>query len=320
MRRVLLLLLFFTGCHVLAQDCSQAIPAILVNGETREAVPAMTADRLHAKAGKMAIPNTGLEPISSFRVLILIDASGSMDPSGPPFVHERKALEILNKALDELLDQLPPHVRLEYGVFNNSADFGPEFTADAQQLRKSLVDSTERMKVHRIKSTALYDAVKEGLERFDSPQPGDSILMLTDGADNTSRAKPQQIQEEAARKGVRLFTVLLVGRGTISSPTEGLPQTMFDFAERTGGSVHVIDVSKSSWTDTKERDKAKQEFRRFFSNEVLTGYLVHLKIPADSAKERKWVLAVDRLPGQKTRTMLSYPSRLNSCSLESAVR
>ncbi|HEY7406104.1 MAG TPA: vWA domain-containing protein [Candidatus Angelobacter sp.] len=253
-------------------------------------------------------------------MLILIDTSGSMDPTNSPFTHRREALEILNKTLDELLDKLPPHVRLEFGVFNNNTAFGPEFTADGQQLRRSWVDSTERAKGNRSKDTALYDAVKEALERFDSPQPGDSILMLTDGGDNISRAKPQKLQEEAAKKGVRLFTVLFLGAGAISSPTEGSPQEMFDFAERTGGSVHVVDVSKRFWTDAKERERAKQEFRRFLNNEVLSGYLLHLKVPAEGGKERKWLLAVDRLPGQKTRTILSYPSRLSSCSRESAVR
>jgi hypothetical protein len=318
--RCAVLVVLFCGLAAQAQDCTQVIPAILVNEETHEAVPSMTADRLHAKAGKLAIPITALEPIKSFRVLILIDASGSMDPTNTPFTHRREALEVLNKALDELLDQLPPHVRLEYGVFNKNAAFGPEFTADGHQLRRSLVDSTERAKGNRFKETALYDAVKEALERFDSPQPGDSILMLTDGGDNVSHANPEKIEEEAARRGVRLFTVLLLGGKSASSPSEGTPQEMFDFAERTGGSVHVIDASNTSWIYAKEQEKAKQEFRQFWTNAVLSGYLVHLKVPADGGKQRKWLLAVDRLPGQKNRILLAYPSRLPSCSLQSLVR
>ena len=318
MRRVALLLLLFPTCLALAQECTQAVPAIMLDGESRAFVPGITPDRLHAKLGSIIVPVSGVEQIHSFRVLVLIDASGSMDPTDAPFVYRRRALEAVNKALDELLDQLPPHVRLEYGVFNNNAAFGPEFTADAQQLRKSLVDSTEQMKGHRVRSTALYDAVQEGLERFDSPQPGDSILMLTDGGDNISHAKPQIVQEEAARKGVRLFTVLLLGGGAITSPTEGTPQELFDFAERTGGSVHVIDVSKSFWNYAKEREKAKQELRFFWNNEVLSGYLLHFTLPASTRKQRKWLLSVDRLPGQKTKIVASYPSRLNTCPVATA--
>lgn len=318
MRCLLFLLIAVSGSLAAAQDCTQTMPAIMVDEESRNFLSGITPDRLHAKVGSLGVPIASVERIPSFRVLVLIDTSGSMDPTDAPFVYRRRALEVVNKALDELLDQLPPRVRLEYGVFNNNAVFGPEFTADAQQLRKSLVDSTERTKGHRVKSTALYDAVKEGLERFDSPQPGDSILMLTDGGDNISHAKPQKIQEEAERKGVRLFTVLFLGGGTASSPTEGSPQEMSDFAERTGGSVHVIDASKSSWLDAKEREKAKQELRRFWNNEVLSGYLLRFNLPANAKKQGKWTLSVDRLPGQKTKILAAYPSRLNACPVATA--
>ena len=318
MRSVLLFLVLFPACQALAQECMQTMPAILVNEETRKAVPSITADRLHAKIGKVALPITSVEPITSFRVLILIDTSGSMDPTNTPFTHLRSALEVLNKELDELLDQLPPGVQLEFGVFNNNAAYGTDFTADAQLLRKSLVDSTARTKRSGVRSTALYDAIKEGLEHFDPAQPGDSILTLTDGADNISRSRPEKIQEEAARKGIRLFTVLFLGGGVVATPTEGSPQAMFDFGERTGGSVHVVNVSQSSWIDAKEREKARQELRRFWNNEVLSGYLLRFNVPASARKQRKWMLSVDRLPGQKTKTLAAYPSRLNACPVATA--
>ena len=320
MRYVALLTLFYLGTALAAQECTQAVPAIFLNETTREAVPSIAVERLHAKIGKVAIPVTALEPIRSFRVLILIDTSGSMDPSNKPFVHQRKALELVKQVLDELLEELPQYVRVEYGVFNKNADFGPEFTADPGSLRESLAASSERTNIHRNKSTALYDALGAALERFGPPQPGDSILILSDGGDNTSHAKPENIQEEAARKGVRIFTALFLGGGVPSSPTEGSPQTMLDFAQGTGGSVHVIDVTKNDWVDDKNRENAKQEFRKFWRNQVISGYLVRLKVPSDGAKPRKWFLAVDRAPGQQNRIILSYPSRLQACSVQSAVR
>jgi hypothetical protein len=318
MRYVALLAFFYLGTALAAQECTQAVPAIFLNETTREAVPSNAVERPHAKIGKVAIPITALEPIRSFRVLILIDTSGSMDPSNKPFVHQRKALELVKQLLDELLEELPPYVRVEYGVFNKNADFGPEFTADADLLRKSLTASNERTNVHRNKSTALYDALGAALERFGPPEPGDSILALSDGGDNTSHAKPENIQEEAARKGVRIFTALFLGGGVPSSPTEGSPQTVLDFAERTGGSVHVIDVTKNDWVDDKKRENAKQDLRRFWNNEVLSGYLLHFILPASARNQRKWLLSVDRLPGQNAKILATYPSRLNACPVATA--
>jgi hypothetical protein len=308
---VLALLFGFAG-GLFAQDCTQTLPAIFLNEQTREAVTAITADRLHAKVGKVLLPVISVEPIPSFRVLILIDTSGSMDAHVPLF-NQRRALETTNQALDELLDQLPPGVQIEYGAFNQGAVFGAEFTADAQELRRSKAESIERTKRHGERSTALYDAVQQGLEHFYSVQPGDSILILTDGGDNLSESKPEKIQEEAAKKGVRLFTILFTGNNHVSAPTEESPATMFDFAEHTGGSVHTLDVSQGIWGDAKGREKQKQELRRFWSNEVLSGYVLRFKLPTNVKKQRKWILRVDRLPDQKYKIVAAYPNRLSPC-------
>ena len=152
------------------------------------------------------LPITSVEPITSFRVLILIDTSGSMTEAD---LNQRRAVAFLRKTLDELLQQLPQGVTIEYGVFNNYAVFGPEFTADPQKLQASLADLTERAKHRGLKLTALYDAVKDSVARFDIPRPGDSILILTDGVDNKSSSKAEKVEEEATKKGMRVFSMWL---------------------------------------------------------------------------------------------------------------
>jgi hypothetical protein len=314
MRRVLPLLLFFAGCCALAQDCAQTVPTIILNEETRLFVPALTAERLHVKIGSIVAPVTSVEPITRFRVLILIDASGSMEPLEKPMNRQRRALEMVSRTLDEFLDQLPQGVSMEYGMFNNFAVFGPGFTADAQQLRSSLADIKERLKHRGSKRTALYDALRDGLERFDSPHPGDSILVLTDGLENESRSKAGKIQEEAASKGVRLFTVLFHGN---EPDIEGSVLEIPNFAERTGGSVHVIDATSDLWIGGKGPEQEKQDLLRFMTNEVLSSYLLRFNTPTGK-KKSKWLLSVDRLPGQKYKIVAAYPSRLNACPLTTA--
>ena len=143
MRRVLLLLLLFPACHAMAQDCAQTMPAIMLDAESREFVPAITPDRLHAKLGSIVLQVASLEQIHNFRVLVLLDTSASMDPSDAPFTHRRKATALINSTLDELLGELPHGAKVEYGLFDIYAVFGPEFTADREELRKSLDDSRE---------------------------------------------------------------------------------------------------------------------------------------------------------------------------------
>jgi hypothetical protein len=198
---------------------------------------------------------------------------------------------------------------VEYGMFNNFAVFGPGFTADPSELRKSQSDLRERLKHPGPKKTALYDALHDGLERFDPPQSGDSILVLTDGVENNSRSKAGKIQEEAAIKGVRLFTILVHSN---EPDIEGSVFEIPNFAERTGGSVHVIDATSDVGIGGKAPEQEKQDLLRFVKNEVLSGYLLRFN-PPPAKKKSKWLLSVDRLPGQKYKIVAAYPSRLNGC-------
>lgn len=315
MRRVFLFLILFPACYALAQDCTQTMPAIIVDEETRTFLSGITPDRLHAKVGSLTVPVTSVERIRSFRVLILFDISGSMEQTDSLFSHQHKALALVNRTLDELLNELPPGAQVEYGLFNNDAAFGPAFTANAEELRKILSDLTEQMKRRGRKATALYDALRESLARFDPPQPGDSVLLVTDGMDNESRLRAGKVQEEAARKGVRVFTILL---NEYHFDYDGSRLVILDFAERTGGSVHVINIARNAWTGDKEPEEERRELRRFWQNEVISGYLLRFNPPDAVKRQRKWLLSVDRMPGQKSKILASYPSRLNPCPLATA--
>jgi hypothetical protein len=291
------------------------MPAIMVDEESRTFLSGITPDRLHAKVGSLVVPIASVERIPGFRVLILFDTSGSMEQTDSLFSHQHKALALVNRTLDELLNELPQDAKVEYGLFNNYAVFGPAFTANSEELRKSLSDLTGQMKRRGPKKTALYDAIRDGMARFDPPQPGDSIVMVTDGMDNVSRLRAGKVQEEAARKGVRVFTILL---NEYHFDYDGSRLVILDFAERTGGSVHVINIAGNAWTGDKEPEEERRELRRFWNNEVLSGYLLRFNLPANAKKQGKWILRVDRLPGQKTKILAAYPSRLNACPVATA--
>jgi hypothetical protein len=80
----------------------------------------------------------------------------------------------------------------------------------------------------------------------------------------------------------------------------------------------VINVAGNTWTGAKEPEEERRELRRFWNNEVLAGYLLHFNVPIAAKNQRKWMLSVDRLPGQKTKILAAYPSRLNACPVTTA--
>ena len=308
MRPTLFLLLALVTCSAQAQECTQTMPAIMLDEETRAFEPSISAERLHAKLGGHTFPVTSAERISGFRVLILIDNSGSMEEESPR-VHEHNALVGINRVLRDLLDHLPQGVSVKYGMFDSYAVFSNEFASDAKELQRSLPELTERLKHKGLKKTALYDALKEALAQFGQAQVGDSIVVVTDGQDNSSKIDARRLQEEASDRSIRLFTILLERELTYDDVGWG---PVLDFAERTGGSVHRIHAMKASWINSKNSD-AENKLRRFWNDEVLSGYLLRFNVPAAEKKHSKWLLSVDRLPGQKHRVVASYPSRLHPC-------
>ena len=310
MRQVLLLFILFLARQGMAQECTQAMPATMVDEETGTFISGITADRLHAKVGSVRVPITRVERIPSFRVLILFDTSGSMEQKDTPFMHQRRVLPLIDSTLDGLVGELPQGSRVEYGLFNDNAVFSSEFTSDVKKLRQSLLEAKQQLKPRELRKTALYDAIGAGLARFDRPQPGDSMIIVTDGEDNKSRLTAAKVQEEAARKGVRVFTILIEGND-FGYQGEGL--VISDLAEHTGGSVHVVNATNNAWIGDKMPELERRALRRFWNNEVLAGYLLHFSVPTQAEKRGKWTLTVDRLPGQKSKPLVVYPRRLQAC-------
>lgn len=316
-RAFLLFFLLYCGAAVLAQTCKQIMPAIIVEGEARTFDSSMTAERLHAKVGNVMVPITRLERILNFRVLILIDMSGSMEVNEPPLIYQRKVVGVVRDELQELVATLPQEVKVQYGEFNNYAVFGGEFTSDPKVLENSLPEITERLKRRGPKETALYDAIHEAVMQFGSTRPGDSILVVTDGGDNISKLSDKKVQEEAAERGIRISTILVKGGSQFNPYEEQGWNTMLQIVERTGGVVHVINSRSTAWMDTKNFQAERKNLSRFWQDAILQGYLLHFEVPA-APKNRKWLLRIDRLPGQKKPNLASYPSRLNACLAESA--
>jgi hypothetical protein len=313
MRRILVLFLFSTSLAI-AQTCTQTMPATVLDEQNRVFDPTITRGKLQAKSGGTELPIASVERIASFRLLILIDASGSMDAADAPHNHQQKALALINNTLDKLLDALPPGVQVEYGLFNTHAVFGPGFSADAEAVRQSLPDLAKRLKHPGIKETALYDAIAESVARFDSTQPGDSILVLTDGDDNASHVKNNKVQSEAARRGVRVFTILFKSDNPF---IKGFRVEIFDYADRTGGTVYVADVERNLWLAADQQERIKQDLVRFLMNEILSGYWISFNLP-EGVRSRKWTLSIDQQPHQKDKLLVTYPSRLNTCSATTA--
>jgi hypothetical protein len=316
---IIAVLLFLPGIFfrtATAQTCEVTVPATIVDAQTGIFIPSITPAMLHAKIGKSFFPVSSVERIKTFRILLLLDASGSMtyDSSHDPKVD---TVQRIKELLDENLWALPPGLEVGFGLFNKVAVFGNEFTLDPGRLHHLIPETTARLKRPGNGPTAILDAIHEALSQFGSVRPGDTILLITDGGENGSKkVLERNLAKELSRKGVRLFVVLVLDR---FSWLEQRNINLADLAERSGGAVHTINSAFSTRADKESLALLKQDLDRLWKEQVLSAYLLHFNMPADERREHKWILAVDPAANGQKKVAAGYPSRLEPCPVNTAV-
>jgi hypothetical protein len=225
-----------------AQECTQVIP-FSVPGP----VPAvLQPDALQARSGKLSLHVTDVEEIHTRRLLLLIDRSGSMEGDPNIYSHKRKAIQTASRVVEKFLAELPAGLSVEYGLFNQQLILGGGFFSNGVALQKSLVETEQRLSKSRKRSTAIYDAVLEGLKSFGEVQPSDAILVITDGEDNASRHTAREAEKLLLASHMRLFVMLMAGHVSIPDDLEAR-HWLIAVAQQSGGIVHVLDAENPGW-------------------------------------------------------------------------
>jgi hypothetical protein len=314
MKNLLWLFLLAIGQSLSGQDCRVAAVNVL-SSDTHQPVP-FQPQRLHASLGKVPLEISNFVKIRSNRILILVDISGSMEIPG------------LRKLLDLVLQQVPRESSLAFGFFNDKVILSDGFS-DAEQFGKALRQlPTLGVNGH----TALYDALDQGLKLFHTPNPGDSILLISDGDENGSRAGAKTIKREVLESGLRLF--MIMPTYVIESPPHG-PEAgpsantvaeeihdnqeafrlLSDLAEKSGGAIYTLTLNKAPWSIEKWRAPVLESIQKFWIEAVGGGYLMTVNLPPEQANSSALTVRLDR-SGDKSLeyTFVTYPRRLASCT------
>ncbi|MGE5322986.1 MAG: hypothetical protein ACM3SW_09000 [Actinomycetota bacterium] len=138
-----------------AQTCEISVPATIVDATTGNFLSSIQPAMLHARIKKSYFPVNSLERIRSFRVLLLVDASGSMSSIDVGSVsNQRDTVQKIKEMLDEDLNSFPAGVQMSLGAFNKEIAFANEFTSDPDRLHhlipRELSQKGVRLFVHLI--------------------------------------------------------------------------------------------------------------------------------------------------------------------------
>jgi hypothetical protein len=299
-----------------AQDCTQSVPVRVVDKETAAPIEPLTADMLTARMGETHLAISSPAHIRAGRIVVLIDESGSMSEIEPSSysTHKTQALRTVKQTLSDLIIALPPGVSLEYGLFNKKWAFSDGFISDPEELRKNIAETIAGFGKRGYGNTALRDALHDALLRFGTSQPGDSILLLTDGGENASKLTVRQVEHDFRVAHVRLLTMMVNESGVVPDEEQMARDWIEDLVKKTGGSYLAIDATNQSWGDKKNNVRNIAMIRGFWNDRVLGTDVIQVQVPGSITKETKWKLSVNREADPRLkRATVVYPDRLAPC-------
>jgi hypothetical protein len=228
--------------------------------------------RLESRSGSMSM--VGLKHDERrHRVIIMLDVSASMRGLGaPPLWPVAMALarhaSFAGGDSDLALVLFSDHVLETVG-------FSQGKTALQQRLEEIAKDPAFPVP-RKPNDSRIYDILKEQALKLENPSSADSFLVITDGLDEGSTAKPDQIIDLLSSSMIRVFTIL-------ADPIQGQPSSVGPDAfvrivQRTGGKVFgPIGANSAAFrksAKTPEAQKMMEEqlgqfYRGIFANDVL---------------------------------------------------
>jgi von Willebrand factor type A domain len=288
-----LVVLLLIGTRLLAQTdpCLHGSLSVNILVPQSTTAPALTADDLRAKLDKKPVKIFSVLPDEPpHRIVVLLDSSGSV-LSHPEVWRAYLAIA------KNLVTNPPEGTSAQLAVFGDRIDMVITATNDRAKLDsqfKSLEAGWGFFKKPR--ATALWDALKHASDGFGSPRQGDVLYVLTDGDDNTSRFKFDDVENDFRSKPIKLLLISVRAPDQPSVQAKKLKKLQ-DLALETGGAT--ADLS----------DKLKLES---LSQSIARPYRLEIELPAQlkNTENSTVTLRGKTIEG----TDVNYSGRLVACS------
>lgn len=163
-------------------------------------------------------------PVDDAAVVLALDTSGSMGEAADERTKESK-MEALHRAAGHFVTTLPRAARATLLPFATEVGAARDYGGD----REALIAAIRRLRPKG--ETALFDAVYAAVAALDEARTRGqrAVVAMTDGIDNKSRRRPEEVIGYARRAGVTLY---LLGFG---KPGELDEQALRRMADQTGG-------------------------------------------------------------------------------------
>src|SRR5258708_5995512 len=189
-------LLLFSLCAS-AQQCTRYVMMNAFDEKAHQPIDGLKASDFMAKLDGRPVAIAGVTQKFNNRVLVLIEAKMQKGYPGVTGLAENVTQQARNA---------PDGRSIAFGAFGRHALLTDGFLSEKSARASAIDDVMARQQPLEAKS-GLYDALHEALLLFGDHQPGDTILLVSDGHDSKSTISSGEITRELLTSGVRLNIV-----------------------------------------------------------------------------------------------------------------
>jgi hypothetical protein len=280
----------FLALPAAAQECTSYVVVSAFDRKTGDDIDDLNAGDFQATLGKRDVAVVSATQKFADRLLVLLQTDGTSND---------RIEEVVDLAT-RMARQAPEGKRLAFGVFVKRSAFTKGFITE-QKSRALAISGLREEEPNLGKEVHLYNALHEALKVFGPHQPGDSVLVITDGYDDGSDHSGVDVRDEYVNSGTRLFVALRRTPSRVSGNfTWRSPEPLIHFVQK------MSEVTGGLYTMFSARDFG-------FAWE---GYMLGIQAPEGvSPKHHKLKV---RLQGaaalEHKRVNLYFPERLPDCT------
>ena len=295
--RTLFLLLLLAACPcTFAQTCTTHVIVVPFDQKTHKGIDGLQSVDFEARMGHDALlVNDSTENLNQ-RLLVLVDVSGSSDHA-----------DVTNAAvkLADLSRNAPAGRKLAFGAFADRLLLTKEFSTNPAE-RSAEIDDVMAQTKSMGRNAGLFDALHGAIGYFGKRQPGDTIMLVSDGHDNLSKRNADDVSQELLASGIRLLTVFR-------------PRSRFasrDFRQIARDETTTLKILTST-TGGSYTGLADPTFFDF----AWAGYLLDIALPNSAEKPKTWTLHLRNRGGKGYRdAFIMYPEKIGCSVSESEVQ
>jgi hypothetical protein len=242
------------------------------------------------------------------RVVLVFDASGSMS-NGSKFWQGMKLMA------DQIVQTMPASTRMGFIAFASRPLTTLDFSHSRTEIRaavEQLTGSRDKVRLSELQ-TSLWDALLKASDLFADTEPGDSVIVISDGRDNHSKAREQDVERVYMRRGIRLFAVAIQEGAIFTEEEREGAESLVTFAKATGAGT-AVDLAKFHFDLSPTDPALLPRILQQISDETAHFYVLKLSESAGTSKPERWHLEIVGENNQRSKGLtLTYPQRLLPC-------